>query len=126
MASPANFRCSKPTFNLRIDLQRRFTLTLMFPLFSRDQTKSTLVRFPIIKASTSSSPSPSNPKPSLLKTTCITLTADAALFAASSFYFASKPTAPVTTAEEATLEKHLGRCGSFAGADENQIRIQKV
>ncbi|KFK23283.1 hypothetical protein AALP_AAs68826U000100, partial [Arabis alpina] len=101
MASPVNFRLTKPTFHF----QRRSTQKLLFPAFSRDLSKSTLVKFPVIKASSSSSSS-SNPKPSLLKTTCITLTAAAALFAASSFYF-SKPTAPVTTVEEATLEKHI-------------------
>ncbi|VVA96990.1 unnamed protein product [Arabis nemorensis] len=105
MASPANFRCSKPSFNLQINLHRKFTKKIVCPPFSRDLTKSTLVRYPIIKASSSSSPT--NPKPSLVKTTCITLTAAAALFAASSFYFASKPTPVTTTAEEATLEKHL-------------------
>lgn len=79
----------------------------MIPLFPRDLTKSTSsVRFPVIRASSSSSPS--NPKPSLLKTTCITLTAAAALFAASYLVSKRAATIPVTiTAEEATLEKHL-------------------
>ncbi|KFK38333.1 hypothetical protein AALP_AA3G100600 [Arabis alpina] len=90
MASPANFRLSKPTFHF----QRMSTQKPLFPPFPRDLSKSTSVKFPVIKASSSS---PSNPKPSLLKTTCITLTASAALFAASSFYFSYKPTPTVTT-----------------------------
>ncbi|CAA7033636.1 unnamed protein product [Microthlaspi erraticum] len=100
MASPAKFHCSRPTFHLQINLRRSSPDRLSFPLFSRDLPKSPRVRFPVVRAS---SP-PSNPKPSLLKTTCITLTAAAALFSAS-FYFASKP--PAISPEEATLEKHL-------------------
>ncbi|KAG7576613.1 Tetratricopeptide repeat [Arabidopsis thaliana x Arabidopsis arenosa] len=105
MASPANFQLSRPKFNLQINLERKSPLNLSFPLLFRDQAKSTSTRFPTIRASSSSSPS--NHKPSLLKTTFISLTAAAALFSAS-FYFVYKPaaTTPVAVVEE-TVEKHL-------------------
>ncbi|EOA31010.1 hypothetical protein CARUB_v10014153mg [Capsella rubella] len=103
MASPAKFQCSVPKLNLQIKLERKASQNLSFPHLFRDKAKSTPV---VIRASSSSTPS--NPKPSLLKTTCITLTAAAALFSASS-YLISKPaaTTPATTVLEATLEKHL-------------------
>lgn len=105
MASPANFQLSRPKFNLLTNLERKSPQNLSFPLLFRDQAKSTPTRFPTIRASSSSSPS--NHKPSLLKTTFISLTAAAALFSAS-FYFVYKPaaTTPVAVVEE-TLEKHL-------------------
>ncbi|CAN8259951.1 unnamed protein product [Cochlearia groenlandica] len=100
MATPAKFRCPKPTLHLKISLQRSSNRSLSFTLLTRDVAKSTPVRFPVIRASST----PSNPKPSLLKTTCVTLTAAAALFSAS-FYLRSRPA--VISPEEATLETHL-------------------
>ncbi|XP_010473672.1 PREDICTED: protein SLOW GREEN 1, chloroplastic-like isoform X2 [Camelina sativa] len=110
MASPSKFQCCMPKYNLQINLVRTAPQNLSFPRLYRDQAKSTPVVV-TIRAS-SSSPSPSNPKRSLLKTTFITLTASAALFlAASSLRFRiTKPaatTTPVTTLLETTLEKHL-------------------
>ncbi|KAG7581173.1 Tetratricopeptide repeat [Arabidopsis suecica] len=102
MASPANFQLSRPKFNLLTNLERKSPQNHSFTLLFRDQAKSTPTRFPTIRASSSSSPS--NHKPSLLKTTFISLTAAAALFSASS-YFVYKRAAmtPVAVVEE-TLE----------------------
>jgi len=106
MASPATFQFSRTKLNLQINLvERKSPSKLSFPLLFRDQAKSTPIRFPVIRASSSSSAS--NHKPSLLKTTFISITAAAALFSAS-FYFVNKRAAMTPVAVvETTLEKHL-------------------
>ncbi|CAL9220163.1 unnamed protein product, partial [Arabidopsis halleri] len=105
IASPAKFQFSRPKFHLLTNLERKSPQNFSFPFLFRDQTKSTPIRFPAIRASSSSPPS--NHKPSLLKTTFISLTAAAALFSAS-FYFVYKPAATTPVAVvETTLEKHL-------------------
>ncbi|CAN8269521.1 unnamed protein product [Cochlearia groenlandica] len=92
MASPVNFQCYKQRLISPIILRQRISPQIH-------------VIFPAIRSSSSSSsPSSSNPKPSLLKTTCITLAATAALFSAS-LYIVSKPA--LTKPDESSLERHL-------------------
>ncbi|XP_010553027.1 PREDICTED: protein SLOW GREEN 1, chloroplastic [Tarenaya hassleriana] len=99
MASPAKFHCSDHSFHLSLNRHRVIPLKSSIPFSLRTISKSRSPRIPAIRALSSS------PKPSLLKTTCVTLTAAAALFSASLHLVRPAVATPVVAPPPSTAER---------------------